>query len=139
MEAIEIKHSLVPPNGIYEKARDMFGVDFRQGVVFTVGDTIHSQTWPLSPDLLIHEKTHVTQQNNYDGGAYAWWDRYFEDPYFRYVQEIEAYRNQYKALCNVFKDRNKRAKLLNTIINHLRTMYGLEQFDSNKMRKDLLK
>lgn len=70
METIEIKYSpKTPPAGIYEKARDMFGVDFRQGVVFTVGDTIHSQTWPLTPDLLTHEKTHVIQQDGYEGGS----------------------------------------------------------------------
>lgn len=140
MEAIQIKYSpKTPPAGIYEKARDMFGVDFRQGVVFTVGDTIYSQTWPLTPDLMTHERTHVTQQSNYDGGALAWWDRYFDDAYFRYGQEIEAYRNQYQHLCGTFKDKNKRAVLLNTIIKHLRTMYGFEQFDANKMRQDLLK
>lgn len=140
MKAIEVKYSReIPPAGIYEKARDMFGVDFRQGVVFTVGDTIYSQTFPLTPDLMVHEKTHVTQQDNYDGGAYAWWDRYFEDTYFRYSQDIEAYRNQYKHLCTMFKDRNKQAKLLQVIISHLRTMYGFNEFDAMRMRKDLLK
>ena len=139
IDVTQIKHSNVPPQHIYEKARDMFGVDFRNGVVFTVGDTIHSQSWPLSPDLLTHEKTHVTQQLNYDGGKYKWWDRYFEDKYFRYSQEIEAYRNQYEHLCVMFKDRNKRAVLLMTIVRHLRTMYGFEQFDAQKIKADLLK
>ncbi len=139
MQAIEIKYSPVPPPQIYERARDKWGVDFRKGVVFTCGDTIHACYWPLEPDMLVHEKVHVLQQTNYPGGYKAWWERYFEDEYFRYSQEMEAYRAQYKNLCERYKDKNQRSDFVNTIISHLRRLYGFEQFDSNKIRKDLLK
>lgn len=141
MRAIEIKQSSVPPVGIYEKARDMFGVDFRKGAVFTVGNTIHSEHWPISPDLYEHEKTHVIQQDGYEGGFTQWWDRYFEDPYFRYTQEVEAYQNQYKFYCKAVKDRNQRAKFLYVIAIHLTNMYGLQKIGQtlNKSMADIKK
>lgn len=139
METIEIKFSTIPPAGIYERARDMFGVDFRQGVVFTVGDTIHANKFPLSADLYEHEKTHVIQQRAYNGGPEAWWERYFDDVYFRYSQEIEAYRVQYKFYCMNTKDRNRRAVFLHHILGHITKIYGFDKFPVEKIKKDLTK
>lgn len=127
MQIIEIKKSTRPPVIIYEKAKEMFGVDFDKGVTFTVGDTIHSKEFPISDDLMEHEQVHVIQQTNYIGGWKAWWERYFDDPYFRYIQELEAYQKQYKYYCIKTKDRNYRAKFLHTIASHLTNMYGLQE------------
>lgn len=139
MQVIQIKKSTTPPEIIYETAQKMFGADFNKGVTFTVGDTIHSKEFPLAPDLVKHEETHVIQQANYDGGWKAWWDRYFEDPYFRYTQEIEAYQEQYKFYCLHIKDRNKRAVFLHTIATHLCTIYGFDKIglDMVKAKKDI--
>ena len=139
MEAIKIKFSTIPPAGIYEQARDMFGVDFRQGVVFTVGDTIHANKFPLPAHLYAHEKTHVIQQRAYSGGPNAWWARYFTDVYFRYSQEMEAYRVQYKYYCTEEKDRNKRAVFLHHLLKHITTIYGFDKFPVEKIKKDLTK
>lgn len=141
MKAIQIKNSTVPPAGIYERARDKFGVDFRKGVVFTVGDTIHAMKFPIPKDLYQHEVTHVEQQENYEGGWEAWWERYFEDPYFRYSQEIEAYRNQYKWFCGVAKDRNTRFKFAHQLVSQMMTMYGFDEIkvDSRKLMADITK
>lgn len=137
MQTIEIKQSTVPPVGIYEKCRDKFKVDFRKGVVFTVGDTIHAMRFPLPADLYEHEKTHVIQQSNYAGGWTAWWDRYLDDPYFRYTQEIEAYRNQYKYFCSQVRDRNTRAKFLYQITHQMMTMYGEIKVEASKVKSDI--
>jgi len=134
IQAIEIKFSTRPPQGIYEKARDEFGVDFRKGAVFTVGDVIHCESFPLPDHLYEHEKVHVIQQSNYDGGYVEWWNRYFEDPYFRYTQELEAYRTQYKFFCSKVKDRNQRFKFLNHIATHLTTLYGLQKVGQTQQK-----
>ena len=78
---------------IYERAKKQFGVNFYEGIVFTVGQNIHS-ILDLTPDLIVHEQTHIRQQLFY--GIEKWWDRYFIDNQFRFEQELEAYRAQYK-------------------------------------------
>ncbi len=138
-QPIQIKNSTVPPTGIYEMCRDKFGVDFRDGVVFTVGDTIHAQKFPLPPDLYAHERTHVEQQSLYDGGWKAWWQEYLDNPYFRYTQEMQAYRVQYMFFCNSVKDRNQRARFAHRIVQQIMTLYGFNeiQLTSQKAMADL--
>lgn len=136
-KATKVQFSTKPPEGIYQKARDMFGVDFRQGAVFTVGNVIHSNKFPLSADLYQHELVHVEQQTTI--GAEIWWERFFTDIYFRYSQETEAYRAQYKFLCSQVKDRNKRFYFANSIVNLMKTMYGFDTFDRRKIMDDLTK
>ena len=110
-----------PPEGIFEKCHELWGVDFNT-TVFTVGNKIHSKH-PLTEDLLAHEVTHVGQQTAMGDGV--WWDRYFVDPAFRMEQELEAYRNQYKWVTDTFSDRNKQASYLVGFARSLSgTMYG---------------
>lgn len=52
----------------------------------------------LSRDLVVHESVHVTQQGDKPD---EWWDRYGDDVDFRYSQELEAYRAQYKYILSV--------------------------------------
>lgn len=87
---------------------EMFAVTF-EDVVVTVGKNIHSK-YPITLDLLEHEKTHVRQQLSFEGGPEAWWAKYLEDEKFRLSQEVEAYRVQYQYLRGSIKDRNKLAK-----------------------------
>lgn len=111
-----------PPEGIYEKCRELWGVDFDRGTVFTYGDTIHSKR-PLTEDLIQHELTHVRQQTAI--GKEKWWDEYFSDDHFRYTQELEAYRAQYKWVRDNVKDRNIQARLLDSYARLLSgEMYG---------------
>jgi len=96
-----------PPQKIYKQAQKQFGkdnVDFKMGTVFTVNDTIYTKG-KLSDDLYIHEITHIIQQTKM--GWRKWWKKYFKDEQFRYEQELEAYRNQYRWVKNNIKDRNK--------------------------------
>jgi len=110
-----------PPDWIYNKAKEKWGVSF-DNVVFTVGDTIHAKN-EMSEDLIEHEKTHIKQQT--EMGVEKWWNRYFEDSRFRYTQEIEAYRNQYKCFCTITKNRSKKFNFLKKIATDLSgRMYG---------------
>lgn len=113
-----------PPKHIYDRCVEQFGVDFNKGIVFTVGDTIHSAV-EIPRDLMVHELTHVRQQREFPGGYEEWWNRYLEDPRFRYEQELEAYQNQYRWIKNNIKDRNQQARLFMEIAQLLSgEMYG---------------
>ena len=89
---VNIKQEL-PPEHIYKRCVDKFGVDFFAGAVFTVGNTIYSLN-KLSKDLLAHELTHVKQQALMNPNE--WWDKYIDDADFRLSQELEAYRTQWE-------------------------------------------
>ena len=97
--------NIPPPN--YEEIRKHFpNADFDNGTLFTYGDTCYCKN--ITPDLIIHEQTHIEQQVN----PKEWWERYFTDVDFRLSQEIEAYHNQSEWIKKNIKDRNKRFKML---------------------------
>ena len=109
-----------PPN--IDKIRKVFPI--KDNTVFTYGDTIYAPhiTFTLSNDLIVHEETHTRQQGDDPEG---WWDRYMEDHEFRFQQELEAYRAQYRAYCKVVKDRNRCFNFLVVIAKDLSSpLYG---------------
>ena len=95
-----------PPDEIYKKAQEKWGVNFEAGVIFTYGDTIYAK-------------------NQAFYGKEMWWYRYLKDDDFRLAQELEAYRNQVKWFNNNIKNRNERFKMINKIARDLSgSMYG---------------
>jgi len=116
-ERIDIEIVVHPPVEIYKKAKEKWGVDFKD-VIFTVGNMIHHhKDKRLTPELLQHELVHVKQQAAY--GVEAWWDRYFEDDEFRLSQEVPAYQVQYQVARENIKDRNQLTKYLFEIASYL--------------------
>ena len=81
-----------PPN--YENLVKKFGVSWDKGVTVTYGKTIYSKD-PIPPHLLAHEIIHIRQQEAI-GGAEIWWKMYMKYSYFRFNQELQAYREEYK-------------------------------------------
>lgn len=94
-----------------------------KGLVFTYGDTIYNpDDGFIDAPLLFHEATHSVQQGEQPE---KWWHRYLIDDDFRFVQELEAYQNQYKKYCELFKDRNAQARFLDRIATDLSSeIYG---------------
>ena len=90
------------------------------------GDTIHAASLPLPVDVEVHERVHLHQHGYTQAGAAEWWERYLNDPQFRYEQELEAYREQYRFLVRTVKDRNELARKLYKIAGDLAGMYGLQ-------------
>jgi len=89
-----------PPN--IEELRKHFTL--KDTIVFTYGNKLHNPgRGNIDEHLMIHEKTHSRQQDIDPAG---WWEKYIKDPKFRVMQEVEAYRNQYKSFVKG-KDRNK--------------------------------
>lgn len=66
-------------------------------ICYTYGSVCFSPR-ELTRDLVVHESVHVTQQGDKPD---EWWDRYGDDVEFRYSQELEAYRAQYKYILSV--------------------------------------
>lgn len=126
---MEIIYSEHPPN--YKAIAKTFGIKNSGGIVFTYGDKLYvpSGQEPDKP-LMRHEETHARQQANI--GVKAWWDRYLVDPQFRFEQELEAYRNQYRSMATLTLE--QRIGYLNHIATDLAgPMYG------NLMTKDQAK
>lgn len=81
------------PPPIFPTLQKKFGVKWDQGIIVTYFPHVYCKT-DISPDLVIHEGVHLTQQE--EMGVEAWWDRYLSDPHFRLSQELEAYQVQYR-------------------------------------------
>lgn len=95
-----------PP--IWDEAQKHFEIDHRI-TVFTYGDTLYNPAGIyIDADLMAHEQTHSRQQAATEGGPAAWWQRYFADPDFRKVQELDAYQNQYEHYCRTHKGHEQR-------------------------------
>lgn len=109
-----------PP--IYERCVEVFGINWDDGVIFTYGENIYCKDQALlSPDLLVHEETHIRQQMAM--GKDIWWDRYFVDKEFRLSQEVEAYKNQLHYIRGHY-DRPTRKKLEKHIYSSMAKIYA---------------
>jgi len=87
-------------------------------VIFAYGDTIYSN-YPLTEDLLIHEKCHLEQQKRI--GIDTWVEQYLNDAEFRAKMEQEAYRKQLESI----NDREKKFKVKQEILKQISTgLYG---------------
>lgn len=90
---MQIKKEFPPNFNEIAKALDISDVS----PVFAYGDTLYNPTGgPISEDLMKHEQVHEQQQQAL--GVENWWSLYLEKPTFRLEQELQAYREQYKAI-----------------------------------------
>lgn len=85
-----------PPN--IEEIRKHFDLEGKGEVYFCYGDMIFNPSGnKIDADFVAHEEVHARQQAEM-GGPEAWWARYFIDPQWRVVQEVEAYGTQFRYL-----------------------------------------
>ncbi len=94
---------------------------------YTYGNVIYNPAGIKLPDHIIaHEQVHMRQQAETNGGPEAWWNTYCESRDFRYEQELEAYRAQYKFYCKGHANRAKREWFLGAVSEHLSSqMYSV--------------
>lgn len=117
---MQIIYGETPPN--YKAIAKTFDIKDKPGVVFTYGDKlfIPSGNEPDKP-LLRHEECHARQQNAM--GIEEWWNKYLVDPGFRFTEELQAYREQYRAMASLPLE--QRIGYLNHIAGDLAgEMYG---------------
>lgn len=89
-----------PPN--YKQIARAFKIKDHQNVIFTYGNQLFvpaGERIVIDKPLMKHEETHARQQR--DMGVKEWWSKFLEDPAFRFQQELEAYRNQYRAMAGL--------------------------------------
>ena len=130
---VEIKNILEAPNLLELKHR--FGVTEKETII-AYGDKIYCPNAGMSKDLLVHEMMHCERQNFSADSAKRWWKMYLEDESFRLQEEIIAYQNQYAYCCAIYKDRNKRVKILSALASELSSSrYGKIIIHSEAMHK----
>lgn len=113
---MNIKHER-PPN--YEKiVAAIPAVAAMEHVLFTYGDTIYYPAGAtLPPYKIAHEEVHMKQQ--LEVGIEWWWDMFLADREFRFNEELEAYRVDYKVFCKHYKNKNERFRYLNSLTDDL--------------------
>lgn len=83
-----------PPN--FEAIEKVFPNAGKFDVLFTYGHVIYNPSnVQLRTPLVAHECTHMLQQDAI-GGPEQWWEFYFSQPEFRLLQELDAYRIEYR-------------------------------------------
>jgi hypothetical protein len=94
-------------------------------VIFAWGNTIYNpEGAEISDELFAHEAVHGLRQDAF-GRIEHWWANYLADPQFRLEEEVEGHKAEYLSFCSRHKDRNARARYLNTIAARLASpMYG---------------
>jgi hypothetical protein len=82
-----------PPN--FDAIAAALPLAHKPGVIFTFGDAVYSPAaGPISSWIMTHERVHSVQQG---ADPIAWWDRYLADVEFRFAQELEAHRAEWRA------------------------------------------
>lgn len=89
----------VPPN--WGLIKSNFRVTEESRVLYAYAPHVYSPVEQDIPFMLVaHEKVHIDQQQRYDGGVDAWWQRYCDDMQFRLSQELAAHRAEYRSVCD---------------------------------------
>ena len=111
-----------PPYQLLRQCQEKFDLTGKQPC-FMVGDTLYNPfKGHIDETLIAHETVHGMQQGD---DILGWWHKYLEDKDFRFKQELEAYRVQYRVGKEIISDRNEVARLLFRISADLSSpMYG---------------
>lgn len=98
-----------PPN--FELIKKVFPIVIDQkGILYAYDMTIHNPDAVEVPHQLVaHEEVHSRQQ---DGKPDVWWGRYLESSLFRFEQELEAHREEYRVFYTGSNLRNERRMYL---------------------------
>ena len=111
-----------PPN--YEAIVAAFpAITQRYGVLFAYGDTIYNPDGvTVTAPLMAHEEVHCRQQGDTPG---LWWESYIENATYRFGQELEAHRAEWKKFLEDAPNRHQRRGYLSNIAHRLSSgLYG---------------
>lgn len=105
--------------------------------IFCYGDTVYVANGQAIPRWLAdHEAVHAQQQSIV--GLDKWWDLYIDDPRFRFSQEIDAHRTEWRswmvATGGTWRNRADRRRYMRICAGRLSgSLYGsLASFDEAK-------
>jgi hypothetical protein len=111
----------IPPN--FEQIRASFPDAEKPGVMFAY-DNIYNPSGSVIPSaLLAHEEVHILRQAGV--GAQCWWDKYINDPEFRYYEELLAHVAEFQMQRT--RDRNFVARLMvHTALRLIAPLYNYQ-------------
>jgi hypothetical protein len=95
-----------PPN--FEQIRAAFPNAEKPGVMFAYDNIYNPSGNVIPPALIAHEEVHILRQAGV--GAQCWWDKYINDPEFRYNEELLAHVAEFQMQRT--RDRNFVARLM---------------------------
>lgn len=100
-----------PPN--YDRICMAFpAVKGQLDVLFSYGEILYNPSGKVPPSwMLVHEEVHADRQLKM--GVELWWMMYLSEPKFRLVEELYAYRAEYRAFKKIYLDPNEQARFLN--------------------------
>lgn len=126
-----------PPN--FGEIAAAFPMAYNHGVIFAFHDAIYNPyNKAIPPELLAHEAVHLARQGGTVEGALAWWNKYINDPLFRYREELLAHRAEYQHLMDNAPSRQVRRAALKTTSRRLASpLYG-RMITVAKAQKDIL-
>lgn len=111
-------------------------------ILITYGKTIYNiHAVRIEPEMLVHEKVHMEQQNNNDEDAALWWGKYLRDPKFRVEQEAQAYTGQYCYVSSIIQDRERLFRYMFDLAGVLSgPLYknSISQFDALRLIKSFI-
>jgi hypothetical protein len=105
---IDLKFSTEKPK-IYDKLHEQFNVSWDDGLIIADGYILCCK-YEIPPEKIIHELVHSKRQEKI--GKDLWWNLYLSKPTFLLEEEVLAYREEYKFICENIKDRNLRFECL---------------------------
>ena len=119
---VTIKHEF-PPN--IEAIRKRFPLTGNE--IFAYDKVIyHPGGGHLTAPLIAHETIHFQQQGDDPDG---WWKRYIIDDAFRYKQELEAHREEFRIFCKLHRRKDFQWKYLDRLVRRLRSpVYGTSRY-----------
>lgn len=119
---MQISHKR-PPN--YDKIVKVLpsASRLRSSILFCYGHTIYTLSYkPISPHLIAHEKVHCDRQGEDIEG---WWDKYLNDPKFRFYEELLAHRAEYQSMVSDNANRLQKRSALKIVSKRLSSkLYG---------------
>lgn len=110
-----------PP--ILQALIDKFNVDWDKGLLIAWEGKIHSKEPVQQAQKIVHEATHIREQNRI--GNEAWWRLYLEDDTFRFEQEVMAHKEEARFIRENITNREAAFQMIRPIAKSLCSpMYG---------------
>lgn len=109
-------------------------------VIFAYGDVIFNPMCTSVPaPLVVHEQVHGDRQS-WLGGPAKWWERYIDDPQFRFREEVVAHIAEFETLLRIYGDGklNRQKYVRQTAIRLMNPIYQFVGIGGLKRAKALV-
>lgn len=122
-----------PPN--WTELTKHFPIKGKQGILYAWGDTLYNPNGvPVTPWIMAHEEVHGWRQNHGWTAVDKWWERYVNDNAFRFTEELDAHKEEWRQFAWAHEIERTRLSYLDLISKRLSSpLYGsLVSYDEAK-------